>query len=70
MRQYVSKYVVCPFYRKEEAKKLFCEGVEDGTGLMIQFDSQEHRFQFRERFCYCENWVNCRLARMLNEKYS
>lgn len=69
MKQYVSKYVQCPFYRKEEKHRIFCEGVEEGTGLMIQFYSNEHRFEYRERYCYCGNWKNCPVARMLNGKY-
>lgn len=69
MKQYVSKYAQCPFYRKEDSMRLFCEGVEEGSNLAQFFGSQERKTDFKQRFCCCKNWEQCPIAMMLAKKY-
>lgn len=69
MKHYVSKSAQCPYYRKEDGLKVFCEGVEDGTAIQLSFDSGRHRRDYKDAFCCNGKWRDCRVAQMLGKKY-
>ena len=69
MKHYVSKYAQCPFYHKEDQRKLFCEGVEKGTAIQLSFDTNVHHKDYKQELCCSPNWKDCRIAKMLEEKY-
>lgn len=68
MKFYQDLNVQCPFYRQERPAVLLCEGVEDGAGLQMTFDTPSHKRDYKDDFC-CEFWKGCRLAGMLNDKW-
>lgn len=65
---YMSKYVLCPFYRKEEKNKICCEGIEKDTSLNLIFLSVERRKDFEKRFC-CADYRRCYISEMLSKKW-
>lgn len=68
MKAFVSKEVVCPFYRKETATAVFCEGVEEDTSIKLIFPSTQKKDEYRYRCC--KAWKSkCRIAQMLADKY-
>lgn len=68
MKSKVSVYVKCPYYRREEKQKIFCEGVKDGTSIHLAFDSGAKLKEYEKRFCKgC--WGECILAQMQNRRY-
>ena len=57
---------VCPFYRQESRGAVYCEGVTNGSRI-----KQEFRYggaKYKQNYCYCD-WKNCRVSKMLREKY-
>ena len=70
MRHYCSAYAVCPFYIQEDNQKIYCEGVEIGTGVHLAFQLPEDKNTYRNRYCCnIDNYENCRIADMLNLKH-
>lgn len=68
MKSKVSIYVKCPYYRREEKQKIFCEGVQEGTSIHLAFDSPANLKRYME--CYCKKEFNqCILAQMQNRKW-
>lgn len=69
MKHYVSKYAQCPYYHQQEVRKIYCEGVEEGTALQLTFDSNPHFRDYQNALCYSEHWNTCRIAGALNRKW-
>lgn len=65
---YMSVEVLCPFYLREEKQKVLCEGVEDGMGTHLTFETPEWKRLYKDRYC-CNNYKTCRVYKMLEEKY-
>lgn len=64
-KQYVSSNARCPFYRGEEKRAIFCDGIAPGNTLRLDFaaDAWTHKIKF------CRgDWQNCPVARMLWEQ--
>ena len=68
MSSYIAKYVLCPYYHKEEGVKICCEGVEDGTSIHVVFSSSRQRKDYQFEKC-CKNYSQCRVAAMLDQKW-
>ena len=64
----VSKEVNCPFYIHEEAHRLVCEGIEPGTTISITRTDGKGFDSYKKRYCD-RVWQNCRIAKMLLQKY-
>ena len=61
-------YVLCPFYKYEGERMIYCEGVEPETALHLAFKTKDKLRDYRKRFCEeCHN--KCLIAGMLNRKY-
>ena len=59
---YNSYLAQCPFYRGEDCKKIYCDGIDSGTYLQIMFSSSSEN----HLSVYCrDSWLKCPLARML-----
>ena len=69
MKHKVSDNVRCPFYKCEERQAIYCEGVEEGTALHLGFSIPARLNDYKTRFCE-NDYPKCRIARMLDEKYS
>lgn len=61
-KHYVSSEAQCPFYRGEEAKIIFCDGVEPGMTIRLAFGKEAADY----KKCYCrKDWHLCKVAKML-----
>ena len=70
MQHYVSKEVVCPFYKQEEATKIFCEGFCKTTSLQTSFTRNEHLITHKERHCNSfKGYPLCPLYSIINKQY-
>lgn len=61
-------YVQCPYYKKDGAQSVHCEGVEDGCGLHLGFATKKQLGNYKKAFCR-DKWTGCMIAKMLNLKY-
>ena len=68
MSSYIAKYVLCPYYHKEEGPKICCEGVEDGTSVHLVFSSPRQRKEYQVEKC-CKDYSKCRVAATLDRKW-
>ena len=61
---YRQVYVECPFFRDYQDRIVRCEGIMDGTGLVLTFrDREDHR---RHMQVFCEDhYKNCEIYRMV-----
>lgn len=64
----MSKYALCPFYRKEDHHKIYCEGICDGTSVHLVFDTLDRLCEYKKSYCYA-GYSCCVLAQMLFAKY-
>lgn len=68
MKRRMDVLVKCPFYKGEEAQKIFCEGVQEGTALHLAFDTNPNLKEYKSLFCK-GGYNGCLLAQMLNRKW-
>ena len=70
MSKYVSKYVVCPFYRRNDTNRICCEGVDKTNTINLVFESKEKTLEYERHFC---NDIlahkDCLICRMLIDKW-
>jgi hypothetical protein len=70
MQKYMSKEVVCPFYHKEEATKILCEGFCKTTSLQTSFTRREQLILHKERHCNSfEGYPLCPLYSVIYKQY-
>ena len=58
--------VLCPFYKRDDTKNIFCEGVVENSTLVTRFQYKAGRNQQMRIFC-CQNYKCCEIYRMLME---
>jgi len=63
-KHYISKEAMCPFYRFEDFYSVTCEGVDKDNSIRLNLSGES----YKQRYCR-RDWVDCRIARMLLEKY-
>ena len=70
MSMYVSKYVVCPYYRKHSDNRICCEGTNDNNTINLVFEDSRIQKEYGIRYCNdikgCED---CMIYQMLDLKY-
>lgn len=70
MKNYMDKYVVCPFYSQEERLKLHCEGHCKGTRLHTCFDCGERMKAYKRKYCYnLKQYQSCPLYEVIEKQY-
>ena len=70
MSKYQSKYVVCPFYRRNDTNRICCEGVDKTNTINLVFESKEEVLKYQREFCNdILQHRDCRVCRMLTEKW-
>lgn len=70
MYKYISKYVACPYYRKNEQNRIVCEGVDPTNTISLVFECKEKLLEYQRN--YCNDILahrDCRLCMMLTEKW-
>ena len=71
MSQYVSKYAVCPYYRRHETNRICCEGTSEKNTINIVFGSKQDLKDHEKAYCNAiYGYSKCRVCRMLDEKYN
>lgn len=70
MSSYISKRVLCPFYKDAPQGKqtIMCEGLEKNTSIHLAFGNKKRQFEYMEEHC-CKEFDSCRIADMLYKKY-
>ena len=51
MSDFRDKYVKCPFYVSQDAKKVHCDGISNGSYLHVAFESKESKTLHTEKYC-------------------
>jgi nitrate reductase assembly molybdenum cofactor insertion protein NarJ len=70
MQKYQSKEVVCPFYHKEEATKILCEGFCKSCSLQTSFAKNEQLLAHKARYCNTfKGYPQCPLYPVINKQY-
>lgn len=65
-RHYNDTNIQCPFYKQEDEKMIYCEGVTDETAIHLAFTGSIKKY--KEHYC-SRRWENCLIAKMLWSKY-
>lgn len=63
--QTVDPYVKCPYYRKQEACRICCEGFAEGVYPNMVFLSDAARKHYETVYCKGE-WGKCQIAQCHN----
>lgn len=70
MSRYVSKYVVCPFYRRHDDNRICCEGTSEDNTINLVFGNTKKLKEHTERFCEdLQNYQKCMICKSLCDKY-
>ena len=68
-RHYESSNAVCPFYRMEDPKAVYCEGINPGWTIRLSKDGKSGSAKgFKRKLCY-NLWEQCPIAQMLQRIY-
>lgn len=70
MSQYVSKYAVCPYYRRHDDNRICCEGTDTKNTINVVFGDKNQQKLYGIR--YCNDIVGhkrCLICNALNTKY-
>ena len=59
---------LCPFYKREEQFKIYCEGVERNSSIQLGFGTPQNKQKHSAKYCG-KNWEECIIARALKTKY-
>lgn len=65
---YIEKLIQCPFFIGEDGFRVKCEGSEDESKLFLIFPNKKLKANHEKKFC-CDKWKDCRIAKMLNQKW-
>ena len=70
MSQYVSKYVVCPFYRRHDDNRICCEGTNSKNTINLVFGDKYKQKEYGIKYCNSiEGYKRCLICKALNTKY-
>jgi hypothetical protein len=68
MRYNESPDVKCPFYRKEDQYKVFCEGVVNASSINLNFPNTKEFRAYKGEHCNSK-YYKCPIYNMLYDKY-
>lgn len=63
----VSSKAECPFYKAEDERVIYCEGVEKGATIQMVFPGSASHYKIR---CCYNQWEKCMIAKALISKYN
>ena len=70
MSQYVSKYVVCPYYRRHDDNRICCEGTGSMNTINLVFGDANKLKEYGIKYCNdIEGCKRCIIHKALNTKY-
>lgn len=67
--EYISAYVLCPYYKHEMPCKISCEGVLPNTSNILTFQEPRKKKEYKLKFCENSHYTHCRIKKMLDTKY-
>ena len=68
--KYISKYAVCPFYRKHEPNRICCEGISGENTINLVFTDTKKLKEYTAAKCNSiDGHKRCAVSRMLYSKY-
>lgn len=68
--QYVSKYAVCPYYRRHDDNRICCEGTDPRNTINIVFGDKYKLKEYGIRYCNAiDGFRDCLICQALNTKY-
>lgn len=65
--RYASTKALCPYYKCQDAQKIYCTGLQPGHVVHQAFSTPRERKAFCRLFCE-DKWDCCPLSIGLNEK--
>ena len=66
--RYESSEALCPYYRMEDSRSIWCEGIDPGGSLQVTSASGKQAAIRKARFCRAD-WQKCYIAQALTKKY-
>ena len=70
MGHYLSKYVVCPFYHRNDDNRICCEGTDDINTINIVFEGKNQLKEYANAYCTdIEGCKKCLIHMALKSKY-
>lgn len=71
MSEFVCGKVECPFFKdiRSQKQRIVCEGVKKDTLITLSFGRKSSMQYYIEKYC-CNNYKECRIAKMLYQKYN
>lgn len=70
MSKYVSKYAVCPYYRRHNDNRICCEGTDKTNTINIVFEDINKLKEYETQYCdRIKGYPNCLVCRALDSKY-
>lgn len=70
MSRYISKYVVCPFYSRNDTNRICCEGVSKTNTINLVFETKEKTLDYQRHFCNdIVRHKDCLICQMLTKKW-
>jgi len=67
--KYEDHLIQCPYYKTNTSQVLYCEGFEDGMAVHLAFSTHTQLLDYKGRFCRRKCYLECPLAKILNQKY-
>ena len=61
-------FILCPFYRRQDAAEISCEGLRDTKYFRIGFRTKQARIRFQYKYC-CKGFECCPVYRMTDQLY-
>ncbi|MBP3555766.1 MAG: hypothetical protein J6K63_09000 [Clostridia bacterium] len=70
MSNFLDKYVACPFYFKQEGRKIYCDGFEQGVRIHLSFGNKILMNKHKSQYCHsvkgCEK---CPIYPVIEKRY-
>ena len=60
---------VCPFYLREEAKSISCEGFGLASVMTMKFKKTEEKRAWQNQYCFLFSYGRCPIAAAIAKKY-
>ena len=70
MSEYVSKYAVCPYYRRHKDGRICCEGTDTTNSINLVFGDKNRLKEYETQYCNrIEGYPKCLVSHALDSKY-
>lgn len=71
MSQYISKYVVCPYYHRHDDNRICCEGTDAENTINVVFGDKYRLKEYNKEYCNnVDKYHKCLICKALDQKYA